>query len=827
MTPENKITFFYKKLYKWRLPALVFFAILCAVAPILSCRLKIDEDYLKLLPVNDPVVSQYKELMSAFNLMDTVFICIGEENMEKPDTGKIISSADFFVDKLSASGYFDKISYRWEQDEILSIIDVLKSQRQNIFTGDYRSYLEKNLAPEAVSERLTAWKKFLTESPAPVAGKMLYSDPLGTDNYIMGLLQSLRSSGAPLTVFNGRLFSSDMSKLFIFAKPRFPSSDLKAAENLVVFMRSLCVSVPDRCPGLKVSYLAGHRFSVENAGSMKNGVKTSMTISIIAIALMSLLFYRRPVMVALTFIPAFCGCLFALGAISLLSPDISAISIGCGTMLVGISVDYGIHFLYHIDRFRDKDDFEAEISLLGGRIFFPLFLSALTTIGAFLTLQFSVLPGYRQLSLFSAAGILGALVFALFVVPLLAPWFRFFPGMKEPIVDISGIIPLILKYMGPGRRLLPLSIVVAVSVVSFFGIIRLKIEGDVNEFNAVSDGVKAERDAILKTLGDPVDSATVAVRGADIESAFELSQKVFAVLHSLKNDGTINGFTSISSVMPGLSAVKANRQRWRDFWDAARISELKKCLDDASVSLRIKQEALKDVFDNIKPVDINPLRPSDLENTVLSNIISGMFARKNGVSYVISRANVKSSDDYKKMSATLKSVSPDGIIIHKGTEFVKYIVGMIMSEIIRISLISFVVIVGLLLLFYRNIRVALLAVLPLLATLLWTFGIMGWAGIRVNIMNCIVSIFIFGLVVDYCIFLICSSSGEDGLENMASAGGAVVFSALTTVAGLGALCLGGHPALVTIGLTATTGISCGLLAVMLIVPVFTCIPSKN
>jgi predicted RND superfamily exporter protein len=89
-------------------------------------------------------------------------------------------------------------------------------------------------------------------------------------------------------------------------------------------------------------------------------------------------------------------------------------------------------------------------------------------------------------------------------------------------------------------------------------------------------------------------------------------------------------------------------------------------------------------------------------------------------------------------------------------------------------------------------------------------------------MNCIIGIFIFGLVIDYSIFLTAAwqkASGTDD-RHLARSSGAVTISALTTIAGLGALVMARHPALHSLGLTALLGISAGLISVLLIIPLF-------
>jgi predicted RND superfamily exporter protein len=94
---------------------------------------------------------------------------------------------------------------------------------------------------------------------------------------------------------------------------------------------------------------------------------------------------------------------------------------------------------------------------------------------------------------------------------------------------------------------------------------------------------------------------------------------------------------------------------------------------------------------------------------------------------------------------------------------------------------------------------------------------LGWLGIKINIINSIISVFIFGLVIDYSIFLV-SSLKQNQLNFTHTSGGAILISALTTMIGLGALVFAGHPALYSLGLTALIGIGSGLIVVIFFVP---------
>ncbi len=155
--------------------------------------------------------------------------------------------------------------------------------------------------------------------------------------------------------------------------------------------------------------------------------------------------------------------------------------------------------------------------------------------------------------------------------------------------------------------------------------------------------------------------------------------------------------------------------------------------------------------------------------------------------------------------------------IYDGKTFVSQIVDLILSELERIGIIAFMLVLIFISFSIRNIKSILIIVTPLLISIFWTFSILGWLGIKINIINSLISVFIFGLVIDYSIFLVFSfKKYQSGFVNTSSA--AILISALTTIIGLGALVFAGHPALHSLGLTALIGIGSGLIVVLLCIP---------
>jgi predicted RND superfamily exporter protein len=186
---------------------------------------------------------------------------------------------------------------------------------------------------------------------------------------------------------------------------------------------------------------------------------------------------------------------------------------------------------------------------------------------------------------------------------------------------------------------------------------------------------------------------------------------------------------------------------------------------------------------------------------------------------ILTRVNLRGLDEYK---AVTNAMDREGIpyVAYYGPQFGRYVIGLIYREMLRVSAITIVLVLVILISYTRSLRRLTLIIAPLLLSLLWTFGVMGWLGLRINLMNSMVVVFIFGVVVDYSIFIATSlerARGEDD-PYLTHASVATLMTALTTMSGLGVLILARHPALRSIGVTALLGIGTGLGAVFLLIP---------
>jgi len=783
-----------------------------------AAGMNLKEDIMDLLPSHDPVVKKYKTVLTSFHSFDYMLIDVGPEvEGSVPPRDELVRAADTLVEKMSASSYFNDIQYRLVADDMMSSFGVLKLHRASLFTEEDKRALEERLRTESIRETFRGWKRLLTESPAPFLADSFNNDPLAIDTILLKKLDDFKSMGGEVKMDDGRIFSKDMKHIFIIAQPVYPGTDSRHARELIDFMDRTILETKTVSPGLiNIAYMGSHRFGLDNADMIKRDIRMTLSLSAGSIAILALLAFRRPfVMSLLTMLPAFFGGVFASCMIMLVYPGVSAIAIGCGAMLLGIAVDFGIHFLYHADQVSAGDTSRSDIIHILDKLTKPLMLTGATTLIAFLTLELSVLPGYRQLGLFAVFGIAGAFIFALIALPLLIP--RAKSTLRHPVINLTVIYPMFFRWVKGHRKVL-IIIVAALSITSAVGIYRLEFEGDIQKLNAVYPDTKKDWDTVIGSFGGMLDSTSVVVKGKDLEEALQRNEMLYSRLRDMREQGKVQGSNSIAPLFPSRSRQEENRQRWKDFWSRERLDRVMNEVEKISMELRIRPESVREELSRL-PGPMPPLELEGFNSGILRTVAANQISfNADGVMIMTNLQSINVSE-YANIASVIEDSVP-GAIMTNGRHFVQHIVGLIHREMMRLGGVTLFFVAAAMVFYSRRLSSFVSLMLPLFLSLFWTFGIMGWLGIKINIMNAMIVIFIFGIVDDYSVFLHeawnHSASGND--THLSHTSGAITLSAITTFLGLGSLVFARHPALHSIGATAILGITFGLASVFLTVP---------
>lgn len=138
---------------------------------------------------------------------------------------------------------------------------------------------------------------------------------------------------------------------------------------------------------------------------------------------------------------------------------------------------------------------------------------------------------------------------------------------------------------------------------------------------------------------------------------------------------------------------------------------------------------------------------------------------------------------------------------------------------LRMSMLSVILVALVVLLDFRRPIDVVLAMLPLLLAMLWTFELLGLLGVSLNLANFFAIPILIGLGVDSAVHLLhrYHEGGEDRLDP-GSTRRAVIVTNLTTTIGFAPLCFADHHGMRSLGLVMLVGNTACLAAVLLVLP---------
>lgn len=774
-----------------------FYSIVFAVVLLLAfsaSRLSFEEDISRMLPL-DEKLSEVNAVVQNSKFKDKLVINIFlADSTASPDPDKLTAYAGELTDSLNAKffpSHIGKIT-RVTEDEINNLY-TLFYENLPIFLepADYDS-IEARLTEANIRNALQRGYKSLV-SPAGFALKESFlKDPLGLTPIVLKKLQLLQLENI-YEAKDGFIITKDHRNLLLFATPVYSANETSENRKLITGIAGFIQSLSDKYDDMVTAeYFGGAAMAVENANRLKKDISLTVSLALAFLIVFISLFFRRKSVILLIFLPSAFGVLFSLACLHLLVQHVSLIALGAGSILIGITINFPLHLLTHFKK-------ERSIVTLFSDITQPLLTSSLTTAAAFFCLLFLQADAMNDLGLFVGLSIIGAALFTLLVLPVL---------LNEKSAEVPrnagspGIIDRMAAYEYHKNRYLILAIA-AFSVVCLFTFDDVEFESDLSRMNYFPEHLKKAEEHLNKINRYSLKSVFLISKANSLDSALANNEKLRDKIERLQNENVVQKYSGIGDLFPSASGQYARIQQWNQFWTDEKKQRLKEMLSGIGSQYKFKDSAFTGFYEVLdRNFQVIPLENLDKIRTLfLDNFIS----ETDEIATVTTLLKVE-EEKKKEAYAAFKDI--DNLIIFDNKWLTYHILEILKNNLsllvtLSISLFFLIVIHS-----FGRVEIGLITFIPMAASWLWTLGIMGAFGIKFNMINIIISSFIFGLGDDYSIFL---SGGylqeyKYGVRNTVTYKTSMLLSAITTLAGIGVLIFAGHPALRSIALMSVTGI---------------------
>ncbi len=502
-------------------------------------------------------------------------------------------------------------------------------------------------------------------------------------------------------------------------------------------------------------------------------MKRMVPIVLLVITLVLFVMLRSVKSTILTMAVVFFSTLWAFGAMALFNIPIYAVSTMIPVMLIAIGVADGIHLYSHLQLFLQKNPNatkkEAAVDMIKN-MWKPVVMTSITTAVGFISLLTSEVYPIKYFGIFTALGVIAAMVFSLTLIPAGIMIFGLpkVNKIKKENIEQQGFAhrfaATIIK-----RRSISIIATALIIVASVIGLQKVWINSSfLDKFEKDSDIVLTDK-FINQNFGGTTQLNLILDAGNN-KNAFkkpEVLKLVNKMQNKIENDLQIvgNSFSLTDYITRMNKVMNADKEEFNVIPDTKEMVAQYLLLYEMSGD----PENLNKVVDyDYQKLNVTFQLKSDNSKAINSTIdIIETF-----------------ENDFKKHGIAVKYAGSG----YKGLVFTDLILeGQILSLIL-----SLLIVVILLSLMFKNIKIGLIGAVPIIITALISFGTMGFLNIPLSTTTALLSSIAIGIGIDYAVHFIeqykinALKTGDKILtakKTMAHSGRAILFNAVVVIAG--------------------------------------------
>jgi uncharacterized protein len=770
----------------------------------LSSKLKTEEDITKFLP-KDKKIDEINFILKNLKIRDKLIINLYNTDSTSSDPSDMMACADKLTDTLlqTHNNYIKELNYK--------VSDELMMQTYSTFYTNLPIFLEEKdyhrienlLTGDSIKSTLKSDYKTLLSPSGMVLGRYIKNDPLNLTPLALKKIQSLQFD-ENFEVNEGYIQTKDKKNLLVFITPGVSPNESTLNKQFIESLDGIVKTLEQKFhQKVVIEYYGATPVSVGNSVQIKHDSIFTSLMALLVIMLLLFLFFRRLLVILYILLPVAFGGLFSLALLYLIKGEISAIALGAGSIVLGIAINYSLHFFTHYKHERSVKKVIEDLTL-------PMLIGCTTTVGAFLSLQFAKSQALHDFGMFAGFSLIGAVLFSIIVLPHLLKSKKDKEENSEEVKP--SFIDKALSYpLDKNKSIVILAFLL--TVVFSFTARYVDFESDMMKMNYQSDKLNKAQENIERINKYSLKSVYVISKGKDLNEALKANERATEKLAYLKQEGCVGKYSSVSTVLISDSLQKIRIERWNAFWTSAKKDSLKNNLVRYSSEYSFKEDAFSNFYALLNKTFV-PVPLSELDS--LKKLVANDWITENkDVTTIVSL--VKSEPDRKQEIYNTFSGEKNVLVFDK-QYMTNQFISIISSDFNLILMITAFLVFGFMLLSHGRIELAFINFLPMFISWLWILGIMGILGLKFNIINIIISTFIFGLGDDYSIFIMDGLAHEYkyGRKNLASYKTSIFLSALTNIVGVGVLIFAEHPALKSIAAITIIGM-CTVLFISFIV----------
>lgn len=768
---------------------------------ILASKIRLDENLTSFFPKSENEETDF--VMKNMKAIDKIVVILTQQDTTQQDIYALIDAAEMYQDSLK--NYLDttiQVSLYYDDSATEEVVSYVFDQMPMLYTDEDFDRLDSLTSDEAVIRRMATNRDLMLSPLSTGLQTILPSDPIGLSTNVLQRLQSV-AEDSPMTMVDGYIMDAACRNLVLFIN--LPENFAKTGNNskLVNDIRTMATKVAN-ITNVDFYIYGAPIVAVSNSEQVKSDETLTLSIAIIVIALVIILTFHRKRTIFLILLPVIYGGLFACAMVSLLDIELSLISIGAGATILGVAMSYSIHMVTHGLHSRSVEELIADMA-------YPMTIGSITTIGAFVGLIYTQSKILHDLGLFASLALVGTLLFCL----IFLPHFLTVEAESKRSIMLKFIEKLSGYDYSKNKWLVGILSVITIACLFFFTDVRFN--SDMTKLNYQGDEwIEQSKQKMEQVLNVDGHRTTLVVTGRTIDEIAKNGMLLSAKAEQLKAHG-LSKYSSLTPYFIISNEVQQQRiNRWNEYWSKERKQHLFEIINREAIRNGFNPEAFCQ-FEKIINRQYVPNQPTD-DDIEQSALFSEWISKRDSVYmlYFNITTEVENRDKVmEQLSQTNKTIVADmGYFVRKATSG-------IVDDFNMILWISSILVGLVLLLSYGRFELFFMTFIPMCISWVIILGLMALFNVEFNVVNIILSTFIFGVGDDFSIFIMDGLQSEysRGKKILTSHKTAIALSAFAIVIGLGAQVFAQHPAVRSIGLLSIFGMIAVIITSYIVQPI--------
>ena len=718
---------------------------------------------MELVPGTDPdALELHAEQRMQEPLNREILVLVGHA-----DRQQAVAMAQTLGEQWQASGLFEKVQWNLQADLPALRTQLLQGRLAMLAANDRQLLIEH---PDAfIQQRVQALFD-------PFSGFSLVPSQ---DDWL-GLTARIQNSqpqhgAVQLDIGSGALVADADGKSWVLLRARTTGNAFDM--NLPLQVADLLEHSRDQAAKSDVQLLAASGLLYAASGQQQatremTWVGGGATVGILLLLLLAFRRWR----VLLAFVPVLVGMLFGAVACVALFGHMHVMTLVLGSSLIGVAVDYPLHYLSKSWSLKPWRSWPALRLTLPG-----LTLSLITSAIGYLALAWTPFPALTQIAVFSAAGLLGAYLSAVCLLPALLKNVELRPA-QWPLHLAKRLVNLREKLL---ERICTPILLVLLIAFCVGGLVQLQSKNDIRQWVGAPQQLTDEAQTIARITGYQPTSQFFLVRAANQQELLARQAALSERLEQLVNLDKLQGFLALDQLVSPPSQQEQVRQalnKLPQFWQP---------LLDLGVPVTALQNELQQL-QTLPLEDIDAALAGPLGEPYRTLWLG---STEEGVAAITSLQGLNNSSLLRVQALDLPGV----VLVDRLGELNSVFAATQISA-AQLKLASCVLIVLVLILPFGLGGALRIVTLPLLAALC-SLASLGWLGQPLTLFSLFGLLLVTAISVDYAILM------REQVGGAAVSLLGTLLAAVTTWLSFGLLAVSSTPAVSNFGLSVSLGLA--------------------